>query len=119
MAPQYMPSSREKASTVGMPKESGMSSATPMAAVRPGNDPKIMPRATPEQLARSAAGVGLLQSRKDIHYAGLLLGQENLKKPPKASTRIPVVPTATQMISRGLRLPSTAGPQAGKAGWQR
>ena len=57
MAPQYMPSSREKASTVGMPKESGMSSATPMAAVRPGNDPKMMPRATPEQLARSAAGV--------------------------------------------------------------
>ena len=33
-------------------------------------DPKIMPRATPEQF-----GVP-----KDIHYAGLLLGQENLKK---------------------------------------
>lgn len=42
-----MPSSMENASTVGMPNESGISSATPIAAVNPGNAPKTIPNAVP------------------------------------------------------------------------
>ena len=53
MAPAYMPSSMEKASTGGIPKESGMSRATPIAAVRPGMAPNRMPKETPVTLAIS------------------------------------------------------------------
>lgn len=49
-----MPSRAEKASTGAMPKVSGMRRATPMAAVRPGRAPKMIPRATPMRLASRA-----------------------------------------------------------------
>jgi len=51
MAPTYMPSNAEKASTAGIPKVRGISRATPMAAVSPGSAPKMMPRVTPIRFA--------------------------------------------------------------------
>ena len=55
-APQYMPSRAENASTVGMLNVSGMIRATPMAAVSPGNAPKIIPSPVPTVHASKAAG---------------------------------------------------------------
>ena len=55
-APQYMPSRAENASTVGMLNVSGMIRATPMAAVSPGNAPKIIPSPVPTVHASNAAG---------------------------------------------------------------